>query len=185
MNNRHIYLIFSKTGTWLSKMIKFATNDKYIHVSLSLDSSLEKMYSFGRTNPNNPFCGGFVIENLHSGVYRKFKNSTCLIYKVPITEKQYKALVKELNYFIINKNKFHYNLLGLFFVPTNKSFIRRNFYFCSQFVSEVLLKSSIYVSDKKPEFHRPMDLLNIKNKEFVYEGLIKNYTNDIKHTDAI
>ncbi|CDM68281.1 hypothetical protein CM240_1117 [Clostridium bornimense] len=185
MNNRYIYLVFSKTGTWLSKIIKFTTQDKYIHVSLSLDSSLRKMYSFGRTNPNNPFCGGFVVEDLYSGVYSKFKNSTCLIYRVPITEKQYEALVKELDYFLLNKNKYRYNLLGLFFVLINKSFIRKNFYFCSQFVSEILMKSSIYSSNKKSEFHKPMDLLSIKNKEFIYEGLIKNYVLYNNYTNVI
>lgn len=185
MNNRYIYLVFSKTGTWLSKIIKFVTKDNYIHVSLSLDDSFTEMYSFGRLNPNNPFCGGFVIENIYSGVYSKFKNSTCLIYKVPINEKQYKSLVKELDYFILNKEKYRYNLLGLFFVLIKKSFIRKNFYFCSQFVSEVLMKSSIYSSDKKPEFHKPMDLLSIKNKEFIYEGLIKNYITNNKYTNVI
>ena len=169
MNNRYIYLVFSKTGIWLPKIIKFTTQDKYI----------------GRTNPNNPFCGGFVVEDLYSGVYSKFENSTCLIYRVPITEKQYEALVRELDLFILNKNKYRYNLLGLFFVLINKSFTRKNFYFCSQFVSEILMKSSIYTSDKKTEFHKPMDLLSIKNKEFIYEGLVRNYMPHNKYTNVI
>ena len=185
MNNRYIYLVFSKTGTCLSKIIQLTTQDKYIHVSLSLDSSLKKMYSFGRTNPNNPFCGGFVVEDLYSGVYKKFKNSTCLIYRIPITEKQYQLLVNELNNFILNKNKYRYNFIGLFFVLINKSFTRKNFYFCSQFVSSILMKSSIYSSNKKAEFHKPLDLLSIDNKEFIYEGLIKNYYSSNKYINVI
>ena len=47
------------------------------------------------------------------------------------------------------------------------------------------MKSSIYSSDKKPEFHKPMDLFSIKNKEFIYEGLIKNYITNNKYTNVI
>ena len=47
------------------------------------------------------------------------------------------------------------------------------------------MKSSIYSSNKKSEFHKPMDLLSIKNKEFIYEGLIKNYVQYNKYTNVI
>ena len=45
---RSIYLVMSQTGTILSKAIKGVTCDQYNHISISLDPSLECMYSFGR-----------------------------------------------------------------------------------------------------------------------------------------
>ncbi|MGE5633178.1 MAG: hypothetical protein ACM3TR_19090, partial [Caulobacteraceae bacterium] len=89
MNHKHIYLVFSKTGTWLSKTINLFCEAKYVHTSISFDSSFTKMYSFGRVDPDNPFSGGFVEENLYEGVYKKFSCCECLIYRVRITEEQY------------------------------------------------------------------------------------------------
>lgn len=56
------------------------------------------------------------------------------------------------------------------------SIIRKNHYFCSEFISYILIKSNIYFSDKPAEFIKPSDLLNIENKEFIYEGLASNYS---------
>jgi hypothetical protein len=68
MNYIYVYLIFSKTGTWLSRALNIFSDTKYVHASISFDDSFSKMYSFGRTNPSNPFSGGFVEENLFDGV---------------------------------------------------------------------------------------------------------------------
>ena len=61
-----IYIVLSHTGTVLSRLIKTFTRAEYSHVSISLDKNLEKMYSFGRINPYNPFYAGFVHEKIHS-----------------------------------------------------------------------------------------------------------------------
>ena len=44
-------------------------------------------------------------------------------------------------------------------------------------MSELLINSGVYVTDKLPVVIKPMDLLEIENKIFVYEGLIneENY----------
>ncbi|MEW9096766.1 MAG: hypothetical protein AB2417_16955 [Clostridiaceae bacterium] len=175
MSNKYIYLIFTRTGTWLSQAIGVFSETKYVHASVSFDSSFRKMYSFGRTNPNNPFSGGLVEESLYGGVYRKFRRSECLIYRVPVTEEQYNSLKKEVEIFLTEKQKYRYNFLGLFGVLLNKPFKRRNYYFCSQFVSEVLIKSNIYNPHKVPELVRADDLFEIGNKEFIYEGFINDY----------
>ena len=64
MNHKEIYLVFTRTGTWLSRMICIIFRMKYPHVSISFDDSLTRMYSFGRRSPDNPFSGGLVEENL-------------------------------------------------------------------------------------------------------------------------
>lgn len=64
METKYIYLIFSKTGTWLSNLISIITKSPYTHVALSFDDKFNSLYTFGRVNPNNPFSGGFTIESL-------------------------------------------------------------------------------------------------------------------------
>lgn len=175
MNYIYVYLIFSKTGTWLSRALNIFSDTKYVHASISFDDSFSKMYSFGRTNPSNPFSGGFVEENLFDGVYKNNPLSECIIYKVKITNKQYDCLLKEVQLFQSEKDKYRYNFLGLFGVLVNRPLKRKDHYFCTQFVSEILIKSEIYYTQKIPELIRPSDLFLICNKELIYEGLITNH----------
>ena len=49
---------------------------------------------------------------------------------------------------------------------------RENYYFCSEFVSEVLINSGIFTTHKKPEEILPLDLLAVENKTLIYEGYI-------------
>jgi hypothetical protein len=176
MGDKYIYLIFSRTGTWLSKVISIFTEGKYTHTSISFDNNFNKLYSFGRTNPSNPLSAGFVEENLHDGVYKKFKGSICVIYRVKVTESQYTNLQHQIENFISFRKEYKYNFVGLFGVLFNKPLKRKKHYFCSQFVSEVLINSGIFNSDKLPELIKPTDLASsLDNKELVYEGLINSY----------
>lgn len=174
MEYKYIYLFFSKTGTWLSRTLTIFSETKYVHSSISFDDSFKVMYSFGRLHPNNPFFGGLVEENIYEGVYKKFEDSECLIYKVKVTEEQYYSLKREIKYFLKEKYKYRYNFIGLFGILINTPIKRKNHYFCSQFVSEVLIKSNIYHTDKVPELIKTNDLFSLRNKELVYEGFISN-----------
>ena len=66
---KEVYLVLTHTGTTLSNIVKFYTKKDYTHVSISLDSELKRLYSFGRLNPNNPFKAGFVREDLETGTF--------------------------------------------------------------------------------------------------------------------
>ncbi|MEG2353781.1 MAG: hypothetical protein RSB70_03980 [Clostridium sp.] len=186
-SDKYIYLVFSKTGTLLSKAILNITKNYYSHVSLSLDSSLTEMYSFGRINPDNPLFGGLIRENIYNGVFKNFTNSECIVYKVKISNYQFYKLQKEINTFLSEQSKYKYNILGLVLLLMDKPLKRKYYYFCSQFVSELLIKSSIYKSDKPAELISPNDLmLSINNKEFIYEGLVHSYeTLDTNYNSVI
>lgn len=172
MENKEIYIILSRTGTTFSNIIALFTQKPYSHVSISLDNSFTKMFSFGRKIPEKVLPAGLVEENLYDGVFAMFPKSRCLVYKVPITEKQFNHIQDEIDNFFENKDQYKYSILGTVTAYFNKPHKRENYYFCSQFVSELLINSGVYVTDKLPEVIKPMDLLEIENKTFVYEGLI-------------
>lgn len=172
MSKRPIYLVFSRTGTWLSRSIGFVTKTHYTHVSISLDSSFRTMYSFGRLDPDNPFSGGLTTENIYTGVFQKSPNASCLIYKLEITEKQFVDLEREIKSFFDSDINYRYNFIGLFGVLMDKPIHRDKHYFCSQFITTLLKQSNIWHSPKIPELTSPTDLLNIPNKTLVYEGFI-------------
>lgn len=175
MKQKYIYLVFSKTGTFLGRVISSFTCSKYAHVSISFDDSFTKMYSFGRRNPDNPFIGGFVEENIYDGVYKKFSGSECLICRVKVTKEQYDSIKLDVDEFVNNKDNLRYNFLGLLGVLFDKPLKRDNYYFCSQFVSGILAENNVLSLDKSPELIKPNDLIDMINGEIIYEGLIARY----------
>lgn len=158
-----------------SRVINIYTKDQYTHVSIGLDRDLEKLYSFGRRRPYNPIIGGFVEEDIVYGTYRRFPQTTCALYSLKIDEIQYEKLVTLLEKFKMNKDRFSYNLLGLLGVMVHRPIDREWSYFCSQFVNSVLTNSGIDIVDKLPGLTSPMDFLECKDLEFVYEGDLREY----------
>ncbi|MBA9027096.1 hypothetical protein [Peribacillus huizhouensis] len=75
------YLLFTDTGTNLSKLIKLFTTQPFNHVTISFEAELSEIFSFGRKKHNNPFIGGFVREEIAVGL---FKNAKCEIYSYKI-----------------------------------------------------------------------------------------------------
>lgn len=180
LNNRDIYIVFSRTGTMFSNVIALFTQKEYSHVSLSLDASFNQMFSFGRKIPSRVLPAGLVKENLYDGVFAMYPKSRCLVYKINISDEQFLFLQNEIDNFFKNKDDYKYSILGTITAYLNKPHKREYYYFCSQFVSELLINSGIYKTDKLPEVIKPMDLLEIENKIFIYEGLINkdNYANN-------
>ena len=178
MENKYIYLVFTKTGTWFSKVLDFIEPSDYIHSSLSLTEDLNTLYSFGRKNPNNPFSGGFAIESLESGVFSKNKNIPLSIYKVEVTTPQYNLISNMIDNFLLNRGDYKYNMLGLIGFFINKPIKRENHYFCSQFVSEVLLNSNVITLNTPSCLTRPSDLIDAYPNNLMYKG----YTGEFAKT---
>ena len=173
---KEIYILLTHTGTVLSNIVKFYTKKDYTHVSISLDSKLKELYSFGRLNPYNPFKGGFVREDLESGTFARFKNTTGAIYVLRVTDEQYKTIKETIEYVKTNKTKYKFNVLGLFLVSINKKYQKKDTFYCAEFVKYVLEKS---VNKKMlPEIIKPMDFLKLENIEQIYEGYLRKYQSE-------
>lgn len=176
MYMKSIYLILTQTGSVLSSAIKIATGKKYNHISLSFDNSLHEMYSFGRKYPYNPFIGVFVVESINEGTYLRFKNTSCLVVEVSIPSDLYDRLYCNVMDMVYNKDKYKYNVKGLFLAKFDIHKEYENRFYCSEFVRYVLDMSGIDVS-MIPIIAHPMDFLNM-DYSFVYEGLLKNYESE-------
>ena len=48
MSERTIYILLTRSGTWFSRLIHFATRDNYTHASIGLDGPDGPFYSFAR-----------------------------------------------------------------------------------------------------------------------------------------
>ena len=173
---KRIYIMLSHSGSLFSKMITLCTREPYTHVSTAFDEHLKEMYSFGRLNPYNPIIGGFVKEDIVNGTFGRFPHARCALYSLEIDAYQYNSLRNELFKFKIESNKYGYNLLGVLSAAFNFPLHRKYSYFCSQFVSEILLNSGIRIIDKNPSLTAPMDFMNCKELEIIYEGELRDYS---------
>ena len=176
---KHIYFLQTYTGSLLSRAIKKFSAASYSHVSIGLEDSLQKFYSFGRKRPKNPLWAGFVQEDIKTGVYQIFENTKFAIYKLEVTQEEYDKLTTVIQSFEENKNCYRYNLLGIVTAKVGFSVDRRNAYFCSQFVATALEQSGINVIDKKAGLVHPMDFADIEGIELIYEGVLKEFTPEL------
>ena len=172
---KKIYIILAHTGTILSNIIRYWTKDEVSHVSIALDADLEEMYSFGRLNAYNPFWGGFVHEHINKGTFKRFKNTTAEVYSLFITDKQYEKAKKTIKYFENNKQKYKFNVLGLACVSINKKIIRKNTFYCAEFVRHMLKVIGITEVNKLPKIIRPQNFKELNGLRLEYEGLLKKY----------
>ncbi len=175
---KQIYILLSHSGSILSKLINIYTKTTYTHVSLGLDKDLDQLYSFGRLKPYNPVIGGFIREDILNGTYTRFPHTKCAIYLLTVTEEQYEKLANEIKRFTQEQEKYKYNLLGLVGVIVNRPIQREYSYFCSQFVTEVLTNSGINIIKKNPGLTSPIDFIECKELEIIYEGQLNQYNKE-------
>lgn len=170
---KKIYIVLTHTGTALSKIIKNYTKDEFSHVSISLDSELKEMYSFGRLNPYNPFWGGFVHEGINSGTFKRFKKTVCRIYALDVTEEQYDNVKGIIEYIKHSKQLYNFNVIGLFAVGFNMKISFENSFYCAEFVKYVIEKANIDMN--LPTIIKPEDFKNVNGLQEIYSGFFRKY----------
>lgn len=175
MSEKYVYIVLTATGSAFSGVIKTYTRYKYNHASLSLNRDLTEMYSFGRRNPTNPLSAGFIKEDVEKGTYTWFPRTECVIYKLPVSIREYKKIERMLSTFKKNEDKYIYNFAGLFTAALNAPWERNASYFCSQFVAELLKKSGIRLFSKSSSLVKPSDFSSLTELERIYEGPLYKY----------
>ena len=173
--NKDIYIVLSSTDTVLGKVIQKKLGVSYNHCSLSLDENLERIYSFGRKTYWHMFSAGFVHESKSSGFYKHYEKTRILVMKISVTSHQWFQIQKELSLFIATSHQYSYSLIGLIYCELGMPIKRKNKYFCSQFVTEVLNRSGLSLFEKPETLIRPHDYLQLSQMKIVYRGEIGAY----------
>lgn len=189
-----VYIMLQHTGTLLANVIKGVTRSHFSHSSISFDSSMRNMYSFGRKSGTNPFIGSFKKEDIHSKFFTD-RTIPYALYVVPCTQEQVKLMKKRLNYFIQNSTKFKYDFTGLlknyFGIADNPEYK----WFCSRFVADIINAGSPqehpYIVE--PSLMKPEDFQYTNFAIYVTGGYLSSYdsnfvdkvTNRILRTERI
>lgn len=171
-----IYIVASQTGTLPSRLIKRVTRARFNHVSISLDERLDTMYSFARRHPYNPVWGGYVKECPLSGTFARFPDTQAQVISVEVTQKQYDEIHTYLEHMYAQKNTYHYNYAGVLLGALRIPFQRKNHYYCSQFVRDVLVKFGVVAPNRFGAVIQPQELLDhMPGSTVVYDGRLAGY----------
>ena len=137
---------------------------RYSHASIALDEKIEYFYSFNSK--------GFRREYPRKHEKRVSKNSVA--YKLEISEEEYRLMQDKLNEMESRSSKLHYSRLGVLFSLLHISFHRKNHYFCSEFVAEMLRLSKAVKLEKKPSRYLPGHLVRELSRQSCLKAVIYN-----------
>ena len=169
---RNIYILLTRSGTILSRLIGLTTAEDYTHVSIGLDEDRCHFYSFGRRNPNHPLPAGLIREELADGFFALHPDMPCALYRLSVNRETYAALQRQLEAMMIEADRYHYNLLGLICCLLAIPHSRSNHFFCSQFVGTLLKESGYPSLPRHASLLHPCDFAALPDAELCYSGRI-------------
>ena len=181
-----VYIVMIRTTTNVAKVITKFTHAPYSHVSISFDSSMENMYSFGRelneetgevANPIIP-NGSFTREILQHPILLGQSNPYC-VYVTFVSKYELLLMKNRLEYFIRNKTNFKFNRIGLVKNYLGIKSKDEHKYFCSQFVSDILNTGKENFTQKPSSLMKPSDFMNTPDCYFVCEGIIDEFDSKV------
>lgn len=171
---KNIYLLISNTGTLPARFISFFTKDRYTHVAIALNAELTEMYTFGRKYTYLPLPGGFICESKERGIYKRFTKTKSALLELSVNEDVYEEIQDKLRTMYLDKNKYKYNLLGIFYAKFGKLRKKENYFYCSEFVQEVFEPYGLGVNTESGVI-RPINFLSVSNGKLLFEGVLSNY----------
>ena len=168
-----IYILLTRSGTFLSNLVYLLTGDPFTHASISFDPTLQPLYSSARKNGETMFPAGPCREYFHRGFYQKHRQIPCALYALDVTQEHFEQAKREVCKIISHSDEYHFNILGLLLCKLNIPLRRRKKFFCSQFVAEILKRSDSLALPKVPSLMRPMDYTQLPEASCLFRGTLR------------
>ena len=165
-----IYILLTRSGTLLSKLVYSVTGANYTHASLAFDEDLSCLYSSTRKNGYTMFPAGPSREYLDRGVFRLRPEVPCALYALEVSEEAYIRARRRADHMMAHGKLYRFNVLGLVLCALHIRWQRRRHYFCSQFVSDVLEKSGALELPKDSTLMHPNDYTLLPQLKCLYKG---------------
>lgn len=145
---RIITVLLTRYYSMFSNFIYYISGRGYTHASIALDDENEYFYSFN--------IKGFRKEypRKHRHISRR-----SISYKLEVSEEDYARMLQKLKSMEQEKECFHYSQIGVLFCLLHIPFHRKNYYFCSQFVAEMLGMSKEVKLKKDASLYLPNQLI--------------------------
>ena len=165
---KYIYLAFIAPNNKMGRFIRSATGTTYSHVAISLDISLDNMYSFGRRKRKAALVGGFVTEC--SSQYCSNDDVPLKLTRIQLSDDSFTRLMSILQDFKSRKDDLIYNSIDA--VSTSlfkKSVYIRDCFTCLSFCCYILGYRNVY---SIPDFERRLA------DSVVYIGSFRDYVSN-------
>ena len=173
-----VYVLVMHTGTPLSNAIQKYTKDEYSHSSLSFDTSLNSLFSFGTKYSNKPFANGFTREDIRDAFFKE-RDIKYALYAVFVPHDEYLKMKKNLYNIMKNDKELKYNLRGLVKYAMGMNPESKGKLFCSEFIA-MILNSDHQRTNDRAAMTKPVDLTKMKDVYLVNQGSsLKNYDKKI------
>lgn len=169
-----IYILLTRSNTCVSNAIHLFTADPYTHASISFNEELEPLYSFARKYVYTPLPAGLRTEQLHEGFFKKNGEIPCALYALEVSDEVYETAKYRVKQMMSHSEEYRYSIMGLLLCKMGIPYHRDNYYFCSEFVSEVLERSEALTLPKHISLMRPYDYTQISDFSCIYEGQLGN-----------
>ncbi len=170
-----LYIALVDTPGVFAWMIRKTIRINYIHVVLSLDGNFQEAYSVGRRNPFIPFFAGFEKEDIYQ-IHRAFPTARYKIYTIQCTDRQKKELTHQLRHCYRQRFRYHYCIIGLFYLLLGKPFYQTNYYTCSSFIARILQEHGILSFPKHFSLVTPRDFYEYgqsRQQDIIFEGQLQ------------
>ncbi len=164
-----IYIFLTRTQSILSRAVGLVTSDQYTHAAIAFDHDLQVLYSSARWNGKTMFPCGPCREYIDRGFYARRK-TPCAVYELQVEDDVYERAKKEVAKIITHQNKYHFNIIGLLLCQLRIPFRRKTYFFCSQFVGEILRRSGALNLPKDSSLIRPSDYMHFPELKFRFRG---------------
>ncbi|MCL1905869.1 MAG: hypothetical protein FWG06_02545 [Clostridiales bacterium] len=162
LQDPHIYIVVSNTGSAASELISVFTQKQYNHASLSFDAELKTIISYN--GGERVYPPGLNYETID--FFNKKEDACVIVYSLEATEEQKRLLIEKIEE--INKEGSAYNILGLILKYSH----RANIMFCSQFVYTMLKYAGLQYFEKREGRVTPADLVELdyhRKLQYAYE----------------
>lgn len=170
LKKHELYIFLVRTDSIFSRVIAAFTKTDFTHASIGFDACCNSLYSFARIHTPLPIPAGFVKESTKTGLLSLSPNAPCAVFKLMVTEQTYEDIENELQQMYLNKEKYGYNYIGPICCFFKIPFKRKNHYFCSQFVAEMLEKHRAVTLDKPASLYHPRDIEKLEGLQLIYKG---------------
>lgn len=162
MNRRKVFILLTQFPDTGSKVMRLITRYSYTHASIGLDEDLNTFYSF--------VCKGFMIEKITRYLRPDRSPFPCLLYEIEVSEEVYQRVRKLLLDFAARKQSLSYTKAGVILGLSHISYRRKDHFFCSQFVAEILKYGGAAYLKKDSELYFPKDLSKLNGIRKIFQG---------------
>ena len=151
---RTVTISLTKYTDFLGRLIRGIDQSGYSHASISIDGKEEIFYSFNYK--------GFAIEKPKK-YWSKKKESGTLHIRLQVRQREFDRLKKEIDYFIAHRQDYKFSNWGVVLCVLGIPHKFNQYYFCSQFVAEMLRRSGIAKVKKHSSTTLPNHFMRLKN----------------------